>query len=39
MWSTIKQLIFDRDLKVMRTSPSDTTNDSNDDNQNINAKQ
>lgn len=38
MWSTIKQLIFDRDLNVMRTSPSDTTNDSNDDNQNINTK-
>lgn len=38
MWSTIKQLIFDRDLNIMRTSPSDTTNDSNDDNQNINAK-
>lgn len=38
MWSTIKQLIFDRDLNVMRTSSSDTTNDSNDDNQNINTK-
>lgn len=38
MWTTIKQLIFDRDLNIMRTSPSDITNDSKDDNQNINQK-
>ena len=38
MWAIIKQLIFDRDLSVMKTSTSDTTNDSNDDNQNINIK-
>ena len=38
MWTVIKQLIFDRDLNIMRTSPSDMTNDSKDDNQNINTR-
>lgn len=38
MWTTIKQLIFDRDLNIMKNSTSDTTNDSNDDDQNINVK-
>lgn len=38
MWTTIKQLIFDRDLNIMRTSPSDITNDTKDDTQNINTR-
>lgn len=34
MWSTIKQLIFARDIPSMVQAVSDTTNDSNDDTQN-----
>lgn len=35
MWTTIKQLIFEREFNIMSTKPSDTTNDSKDDTQNI----
>lgn len=35
MWATVKQLIFTRDIPTMIQMPSDTTNDSNDDIQNI----
>lgn len=34
MWATVKQLIFDRDLRTMRLEVSDITNDSKDDIQN-----
>lgn len=35
MWTTIKQLIFEREFNIMSTRPSDTTNDSKDDTQNV----
>lgn len=35
MWTTIKQLIFEREFNIMSTKPSDTTNDSKDDTQNV----
>lgn len=35
MWTTVKQLIFTRDIPTMIQMPSDTTNNSNDDTQNI----
>ena len=38
MWTTIKQLIFEREFNVMINNPSDTTNDSKDDVQNINSR-
>lgn len=34
MWSTVKQLIFTREIPWMISKPSDTTNDSEDDTQN-----
>lgn len=34
MWSTIKDLIFQKDFRTMSTQPSDTTNDTKDDLQN-----
>lgn len=38
MWTTIKQLIFDRDIRIMQNEPSDVTNNSKDDLQNINSR-
>lgn len=38
MWSTVKELIFTKDLNVMRQMVSDTTNNSKDDTQNIQSK-
>lgn len=35
MWSTIKQLIFEKELNIMLSTVSDTTNDSEDDTQNV----
>lgn len=35
MWSTIKQLIFEKELNIMLSTVSDTTNDSKDDTQNV----
>lgn len=35
MWTTIRQLIFEREFNIMSTRPSDTTNDSKDDTQNV----
>lgn len=39
MWTTIKQLIFEREFNIMSTRPSDTTNDSKDDTQNVGRQQ
>lgn len=38
MWTTIKQLIFEREFNIMINNPSDTTNDSKDDNQNVSSR-
>ena len=35
MWGTIKDLIFNKDFRVMSTNPSDETNDTHDGNQNV----
>lgn len=35
MWSTVKDLIFSKDFRTMAAQPSDTTNDSKDDEQNV----